>query len=277
MTTIAYQAPARDKETSAVTTLSAGAAIMIALALPTLAAHALDARTLIGVSVWDKPLKFEISIALHLATLALIVRMMTPEARASRLVRGVALTNAFAGVGEIAYILYQAGRGRASHFNFETPFEIAMYGLMGVGAASMVIATLLLGLSAPKSFALETGPGLKLGVVLGLTLGGALTLVVAGLMSSGAITQPGHWVGGVRSDANGLPLVGWSTAGGDLRVPHFFATHLVQALPLLGFVADRVMRHVSVPVVAIGAVFGVGVVAATFAQAMMGLPFLALP
>lgn len=276
MTNVAGGAIVRTKEVDAATTLWTGAAIMVALALPTLAAQALDPRTLIGVSVWNKALKFEISIAVHLATLALIIGLMTPQARASSLVRGAALVNVVAGVGEIAYILYQASRGRASHFNFETPFEIVMYALMGIGATSMVIATLMLGFSARKSLAPETGPGLKRGIVLGLTLGAALTLVVAGLLASSLLTGPGHWIGGVRSDATGLPLIGWSTTGGDLRVPHFFATHLMQALPLLGLIADRLMRRVSASVVTIGAAFGVGVVVATFAQAMMGIPFLSL-
>ncbi len=263
-------------EENAVATLWAGAAIMVALALPTFAAQALDTRTLIGVSVWDKPLKFEISIAIHLATLALIVSMMTPQARASLLVRGAALVNVLAGIGEIAYILYQAGRGRASHFNFETPFEIVMYGLMGAGATAMVVATLVLGLKARKSLAPSLGAGLKLGIVLGLTLGATLTLITAGLLSSGTLAPFGHWVGGVRSDENGLPLVGWSTTGGDLRVPHFFATHLMQAVPLLGLMADRVVGRYSTSIVANGAIIGVGVVVATFAQAVMGMPFLAL-
>jgi hypothetical protein len=249
---------------------------MLALALPTLAAQALDTRTLIGVSVWDKPLKFEISIAVHSITLALIVSRMTPQARASGLVRGAALVNVLAGIGEIAYILYQAGRGRASHFNFETPFEIVMYALMGAGATAMVIATLVLGLKARKSLAPELGAGLKLAIVLGLTLGATLTLITAGLLSSGTLAPFGHWVGGVRSDANGLPFFGWSTTGGDLRVPHFFATHLMQALPLLGLAADRLAGRYSPSIVATGAVVGVGVVVATFAQAVMGMPFLAL-
>jgi hypothetical protein len=92
-------------------------------------------------------------------------------------------------------------------------------------------------------------------------------------MSSGVVDGPGHWVGGIRSDAGGLPLLGWSRTGGDLRVPHFFATHIMQALPLLGLAADRMAPgRVAVTILA-GAALSIGVVSATFWQAVQGIPF----
>ncbi len=276
MTTLAAKPAPRPlaKEDYAAATLWAGVALMLVLAIPTLGAHLADERMLIGVSVWDKPLKFELSIAIHLATLAVVTSLFTAQARASRLVRTVALVNAFAGVAEIAYILIQAARGRASHFNFDTPLEIFMYGAMGTGAVSMVLGSLVLGIAASTRLRAEVGGGLKTGVVLGLVLGSAFTLVIAGLMSSSALTEPGHWVSGDRTDATGLPFFGWSTTGGDLRVPHFFATHLMQALPLLGLIADRAVPKLATLLVWLGAALGLAIVGGTFAQALMGLPLL---
>jgi hypothetical protein len=101
------------------------------------------------------------------------------------------------------------------------------------------------------------------------------TLVVAGVLASGAVSGPGPWIGSPRTEAGGLPVVGWSRETGDLRVAHFIATHLVQAMALAGFLIDRLSRGsraAARAVLAAVALVGLGLTAATFGQALRGEP-----
>ena len=248
-----------------------GVAIQLALLAPSLIALGLDERLINGVSVWSKPVKFQLSLSLMLLTVAWLLPLLPPARRASRWVRWAALATATAATLEIAYITLQAARGRASHYNADTPLETTLYAVMGVGATTIVTGAFVVGVAIWRSPPAPGRAGLRLGAAVGLTLGAVLTLITAGILSGGG--EAGHWVGASRTDAGGLPLFGWSRVGGDLRVPHFFATHIMQALPLLGLAADRLAPRRAIPAVWIGAGLGVAIVVATFVQARAGLPF----
>lgn len=249
--------------------------ISLALLLVSSLAWVLDDRTLQGVSVWSKPMKFNVSFAVHMATVLLFVRLLTARAQTSPVLGWSLVLMATATLVELGYIFLQAARGRASHFNFDTAWEqIFYYRVMGGAALIVIAATIILGMLVWHHGNPKIGIGLRNGAVLGTVFGSLATLMTAGALASGAVTSTGHWVGGVLSDANGLPLFGWSMSGGDLRVPHFFATHLVQALPALGWVIDRLRLPVPNALLAVGLAGGLTIVVATYLQASSGSPLI---
>jgi hypothetical protein len=252
------------------------AVLCLALALPSAIAGGLDVRTLQGVNIWVKPLKFHLSFGLHWLTIACLLqalgRRMPPVESLGWCLRigGVAT------VVEVLYITLQAARGRASHFNFSTPLEAVLYyALMGGAAVLIMGATMWVGwLLWQHAEPTQRRSGLWQGAVLGLILGSIVTLVVTAPLASGAIDGPGHWVGGARTDVAGLAIVGWSTTGGDLRVPHFFGTHLLQFLPLVGWLADRCGSSAPRRWVGWALALGLMLVVVTGVQALLGQPFL---
>ena len=218
----------------------------------------------------------KLSLAVHFLTLALMFNLLTEGARASRLVRWALYAAAASGVFEIVYIALQSARGRASHFNLNTEIESALYMAMGVGSLLLTAAPIVLGIQIWRNGRTDIGAGLKRGAILGLVFGGVATIITAGFMSSSFIVETGRWLDGARNDANGIPLMGWSGTGGDLRVSHFFALHVMQALPVLGLMADRWAKGRENFLVFAGVGVWLAIVTGTFVQAINGNPFIAL-
>jgi hypothetical protein len=246
-------------------TALAFAALMLVCAIFSL----FDERTLNGVSVWSKPFKFSLSIAVYFATLAWFAPLLPNAYLEARKGRWLTLIPIVCAVFEIVYIVVQASRGEASHFNFTTPFYSAMYSLMGTGAVAMVSVCLWMGIVILRHHGVHSPYAFAVGVGLVLTflLGGGFGGYLGGHMS--------HWVGGTQSDANGIWLLKWSRDGGDLRVAHFFGMHAMQLLPMLAALLPGALPRR----VAIGVVIGMaGVYAAgttfTFVQALNGTPFI---
>jgi hypothetical protein len=215
--------------------VTAGACAM--LFLGTLCVSAFDQRAIGDELVWTKPMKFQLSLALHFTTLAAIVETIAESPRNSSILFWIAVVSVGSAVFEIAYIMVQAARQEASHFNLSTPFYRAMYALMAIGAVFIVVAAAIVGALVWFDPAPSVGPAMRTAVAVGLIGGTLLTLVIAFRMG-GALS---HHVGIEPPAATHVPLTGWSLSAGDLRVPHFFATHMIQAIPLAGLVADRML------------------------------------
>lgn len=245
-----------------------GLLLVLSLA-PTLAAMQIDDRLFQGDSIWLKPVKFQIALAIYVLSLAFFARWLPEATRTARWFRVYCGIVAFTVVGEVLWIGGAAAVGTASHFNQTSDFWIALYALMGVFAVTLTSASLVIGTAIWRNR--DTGlPGaLHLSVALGLVLTFLLTVGVASVMSSGT----GHLVGVPAPGDTGLPILGWSRSAGDLRVSHFLATHALHGLPLIGLVAAWTLTDRPARGVVIAAALGYcALVLATLAQALAGLP-----
>ncbi len=248
----------------------AAAAFVLAMAVAIAPALYLDERFFNGAPIWDKPLKFCLSLAIHFLTLAALLQVLPADRRGGPAIAFAVLSSIAAGVFENIYIALQAMRGRASHYNYDSALEGAIYAAMGVGAVLLILAAFILGLRLARTRG-QPPSGLRDGAILGLLIGPVLTLIVAGYMSQNG----SHFAGpqGLRtiaSDSGGIALFGWSTVHGDLRPAHFFALHMMQAAPIAGWLGDQLSpRWGSIAALTTTALFGVVSIAA-FAIALSG-------
>ncbi|MDD7938056.1 hypothetical protein PHK61_06440 [Actinomycetospora lutea] len=271
--------------------LAAFCVAMAALAVVCVAGLVLDPRLLGGQPLWAKPLKFSVSFVLYSATLAWMISLVAVP-RTRRWARRAGVVVAVAGTIEMIAIVGQVVRGRASHFNVATPLDTAVWSVMGTTIVVLWLATAGLGvlLLRERSLAIDTAWAVRLGLVVTL-LGMAVAFLmtgptgaqVAAAQATGAMPTVGAHAVAVPDGGPGLPLVGWSTTGGDLRIAHFVGLHALQGLPLLalglGLLAARrpVLRDARVRahlVVVAGAAWTGLTVLLTW-QALRGQPLIA--
>lgn len=185
-----------------------------------------DHREIAGVSVWLKPTKFFLSIAIFGGTAAWFFGYVRASRRSRWLMRLtiglLILTASF----ELFWITWQGAHGVHSHFNFDTALTSLMYALMGVGAVLLVGTTLPLAWEIARRPIEGMEPAYHLAVVLGLVLTFALGGTLGGYISASGGSPVGPY-------SSAMPLFAWNQSGGDLRVAHFLGIHAQQAVPLL--------------------------------------------
>lgn len=248
-----------------------------------------DDRMLGGMPIWSKPFKFALSITLYGATWAWLASLTT---RAPRLVHRTSIGIAVLITLEMGIITAQVVRGRASHFNNETYLDLQLYRLMGATITLVWVLTFLLTIVLVRSEVRDAATrwSIRLGAVISLVgIGfGPLMTVPTGAQAAAidAGTRPtavgAHSVG-VPDGGEALPILGWSTTGGDLRIPHFIGMHALQLVPLLAMVlAVLALRYpvlrierVRVRLVFVGAAGFAGLLALVAWQAYRGQPLIA--
>ncbi len=116
--------------------------IHLALLAGVLVIFPFDSRLVMGINVWIKPIKFAMSIAIYVWTVAWLLEYLRLPSWAKRTISwGIAISM----LTEIACITTQAARGTTSHYNVNTPFDAAIFSIMGsMIALNSVLALILL-------------------------------------------------------------------------------------------------------------------------------------
>jgi hypothetical protein len=241
----------------------------LGLALVLLLGLAVDSRLVLGINPWIKPLKFTVSIAIYVFTVALLLRGVRDAApRSARWIsRGVALSMSV----EIVCIALQSWRGVPSHFNHASPFDEAIFGAMGlmIGLNTFLMTWLLaLYALAPTSLPVPVVWGVRLGL---------LTFLAGSAVGALMVRKDAHTVG-APDGGPGLPFLNWSTQAGDLRPAHALGLHALQILPLVGWAAARTRagseRRKTATVIGVAVAYLI-VAGLLLQQALAGRPFLA--
>jgi hypothetical protein len=215
--------------------------LMLVTLIGTLVGILVDPLVLTGQPAWIKPAKFAISISIYCFTLLWLLTFVRGR---RRIVGLVAAATATALAVEEVIIVGQVLRGATSHFNIATQFDGTLWEAMGLTIAVVLVANLatvvllLLQRLPDPAFAWALRLGLMVSFV-GMGVAMFMVFPTPAQLSAAEITGTMAIAGahsvGVEDGGPGLPLVGWSITGGDLRIPHFAGLHGLQILPMVGF------------------------------------------
>jgi hypothetical protein len=225
-----------------------------------------------GINPWIKPIKFSLSFSTFATTISLLLlALRIPEWQLRLARRVIAVSVAF----EILSLAAQAGRSvyaAGSHRLLDSFLAQMTNGMVMINTA-IVTAMFFLFCANRVQSSLVDRPMLA-------ALRSSVAIFLAGNAVGGYMLARGSHTVGAADGGRGLPFVNWSMIGGDLRIAHFIAIHAIQIVPLFAYILAQMapiptvkQRKFAVAALAIAVALAVG---ATFVQAAMGRPLLAL-
>lgn len=229
----------------------------------------IDDRTLMGVNVWIKPLKFSISVGIYILTVGYLMTLYPYSKRKKNCINNIVTWTLLI---EVFLIIYQASRGVQSHYNVSSQFDALLFAAMGLLTIINVLIMVLFIFDTIR-LKLKTSKSIQWAILLGW-----LIVLFGSWVGGQMISEMSHNVGVVDGGA-GLPIVNWSTVGGDLRIAHFFGLHSIQIIPLFAlWVSNKwntTSRNQVIAVTVFGLLYATWI-GFTFYQAKRGMPLISL-
>lgn len=254
----------------AVQVLYFGAGLCALWLVISIVGYSTDRRELFGENVWVKALRFSSSLCIHYCTYAIVLSWLSPSIQTHAVTVFSAYFVLVSLVWIGGYIGVQAARGEPSHFNMKTKilrfFDISMAVVSSFVTAPMAI----LGTVALLDEGFMLPDAVRYAVGLGLIIGTVLTFISA--YHIGVRQNP--MFGDKPTYERRLPVFDWSLDRGDLRPAHFFSTHMMQALPIIGFLASVIFQQgVAISVVIVVTFLWTKYTIDIYRNAISGIPF----
>ena len=241
--------------------------IHVIFAMVAIVGNWVDDRTLMGVNVWIKPLKFSISGAIYILTIGFLITLYPYSTRKKNLINIIV---SWTMLIEIGIIVFQGSRGVQSHYNTSSAFDGILFLAMGVlvGINVFIMALFIVETIRLK---LKTSKLMQWTILLGWVI-----IFFGSWIGGQMIGQMSHNIG-IEDGGPGLPLLNWSTIAGDLRVAHFFGLHGLQIIPIVAFAISKKWKTSTRNQLIVTTAFGITYafwIGYTFYQAKQGTPFL---
>lgn len=180
-----------------------------------------------GPISWRKPILFGITGGLTTISVAWVIGYLV-QRRSLRIMSWIFAVSMFI---EVSLITMQKWRGVASHFNLTTPFDGAVFAMMGT---LIMIVAIIIAIVTFKSFpVLNANPEMKLAIrsgLLFLNLTNVLGIILVAYGNYILRVSPGH-----------APNI-YGHAG-MMKVPHGLAIHAIQVLPILAWLLNFTRRE----------------------------------
>lgn len=197
---------------------------LLALTILMIIAMTIDHRELGGVSVWLKPIKFSLSIAIFLITVPYYISPLNVAVKRKNFLEKSIL---WLLIIEFLLIFVQAARGVKSHFNNSTFLDARVYNLMGL---CIVLATIIMFVVLIYYVRPSTRPDMpKMNLYAHQV---AIALFIFGCAIGGRMVGNFSNSVGTALQSGYIPITGWHLYIGDLRISHFMAVHSLQLVPI---------------------------------------------
>jgi hypothetical protein len=184
--------------------------------------------SLAGPISWRKPIIFGFSVGVTCLSIGWVLAFLPKHRLIGWLLSG---TLGISFLVEVFLIDMQQWRGVPSHFNYSTPFDGAVFNIMGTMIVLVEIVVVVVALWT--FFSLKAPLSLTWAIRLGMVLL-VVSQIFGNLIIANGIPQVLDFQTGefIREGVNSAYIFG---AAGSMKVPHALTLHAIQVLPLLAF------------------------------------------